>query len=586
MRFWIGLFAFIGLIIAAQMAPAQGIMERLITPGPLSNAHAKLEANCNACHVSFSREAQNGKCLACHKGIAGDIQQGSGFHGKSTAKSQPCKVCHSEHHGRGFELSHFNRATFNHQFTDYPLVGGHAKAKCAGCHGASTHFRATSKVCASCHAKKEPHLGRLGKNCQACHTEFDWKKQKPFDHSKTGFALTGSHRALACLQCHAGQRWAGTPQQCYGCHAKNDAHKGTRGTNCASCHSTGGWRATSFNHNQDTSFPLVGRHNGVACAGCHGAGNSIPHPAHNCFACHAKDDNHKGSRGTNCGSCHSPASWKSATFDHNKDTGFPLLGKHASTTCAGCHGVGNSKPKPSRACFGCHEKDDSHKGNNGKECGKCHNSKDWKVTSFDHDTMTRFALTGAHKPVKCEACHLKPTHVELPPVACVGCHKDDDKHAGHLGTKCADCHNSIEWKDHSLFDHELTRFPLLGKHATVKCEKCHVDKTFSSKGITCQSCHVDDHHLGTLGVAPACAKCHTVAGWKIWKFDHDTATSFPLTGKHIGLICSACHVRKADPSKQSTACVDCHTRDDIHHGNFGNDCERCHVTSSFSDIIM
>jgi hypothetical protein len=263
-----------------------------------------------------------------------------------------------------------------------------------------------------------------------------------------------------------------------------------------------------------------------------------------------------------------------------------LIGKHAATKCEGCHGSGNAIKKPPRTCIGCHAQDDSHKGKNGSDCAQCHNSKDWKITSFDHDTMTRFALKGAHKTVACEACHKQPTHVVMPPSTCVGCHKDDDPHAGNLGTDCASCHGVSSWKEGVMFDHALTRFPLVGKHATVACTACHADRGYRSKGITCQSCHRDDHHLGTLGSSSPCSKCHSVTGWKSWRFDHDVETSFVLTGRHKGLICSACHKKGIEPADTATECVSCHQKNDIHRGNFGTNCARCHVTTSFSEIIM
>lgn len=515
---WVRLLAIAWLAFAAHLAFAQGIMERLITPGPLSRAHAKLEANCASCHESFSRQAQNGKCLACHTGIGADIRGGAGFHGKSTARSQTCKACHSEHQGRNFPIVRFTRAGFNHQLTDYPLLGGHAKASCAGCHGNGSHFRGVSTACATCHAKKDPHLGRLGKACQTCHDVNSWKQPLPFDHRSTGYALTGSHRTVACLSCHAGQRWAGTPTQCIACHAKKDVHNGSRGTNCASCHSPAGWKATSF--------------------------------------------------------------------DHNTDTGFPLIGRHASTGCASCHGVGNTIRKPSRACVACHIKDDVHKGSNGTECARCHNSRDWKQASFDHNTMTRFALRGAHEPLACGACHKQPPRVVKLSVSCASCHADDDVHKGKFGAACESCHNAIGWKEKVSFDHALTRFPLLGKHAAVTCTQCHADKSFAAKGVTCESCHADDHHAGALGTPSRCARCHTVNGWKLWSFDHDIATQFPLTGQHKGLICSACHAKAEDPAKLQTDCVACHKQDDIHKGSFGDNCGQCHVTTNFNQITM
>jgi hypothetical protein len=492
-------------------------MEGLVTPGPLSAAHAKLEANCGACHESFSRGAQNSKCVTCHKTVADDVRARTGFHGKTNAGAQPCKSCHSDHQGRGFALVKFNPVGFNHQTTDYPLIGGHAKAKCADCHQAGKKYRGTPTACATCHAKTDPHRGKLGPACQSCHTVATWKTQLPFDHSTTKFALLGAHRAATCKSCHAGERWKGTPTQC--------------------------------------------------------------------IACHAKDDVHKGALGPACASCHTAVKWKNSTFDHD-DTAFPLIGKHGSITCAACHGVANALRKPPRTCIGCHAKQDVHKGSNGADCARCHNSRDWKQSSFNHDTMTRFALKGAHRPLECRACHKQPPRIVKLAVTCFACHASDDPHKGRFGPECARCHNEVTWKDKVAFDHALTRFPLLGKHAPLACTQCHADKSYAAKGITCQACHDDRHHAGTLGASPACAVCHNVNDWKMWRFDHDAATDFALTGKHKGLTCTACHRPKTEPGKTSTACIDCHRQNDVHHGNFGNKCERCHVTDSFSEIRL
>jgi hypothetical protein len=586
MRFWGLLLALLGAVLLTNNANAQSTWEKIISPGPLSSAHAKLEKKCDSCHKTFKKEAMNGMCLSCHKGIAGDINQSAGFHGKSTARSQQCKTCHSEHHGRGYQIVSFKASSFNHNLTDYPLVGGHTKATCAGCHSSGASYRTTSTACASCHSKKDPHLGRLGRNCQGCHTVTGWKNTLPYNHAKTGFPLTGEHRGVRCMGCHAGQRWQGLPQQCIGCHAKNDVHRGSRGINCASCHSPASWKAATFNHNRDTAFPLIGRHGATACAGCHGVNNSIRKPQRTCIACHAKDDTHKGSRGTACNNCHTPKNWQDAKFDHDTETRFPLKGAHEQAACTACHGAGNSIKKPPMTCIGCHAEDDSHKGRNGPECEKCHNSKDWKQTQFDHNKMTNFPLLGKHKAVLCEACHTKPTEVELPPVACIGCHAEDDPHRKRLGDKCDSCHNADSWKERVLFDHDLTRFPLTGKHVAVTCEQCHADKSYAYKGITCQSCHIDEHHAGSLGATPTCAKCHNVNGWKLWSFDHDVETGFILTGKHKGLICTACHKKGTEPKDVSSECGDCHQRDDVHNGEFGSNCARCHTTDNFTEILM
>lgn len=584
MRGKLRLFWLLCLLLAAP-AFGQSIMERLITPGPLTAHHARLESRCDSCHSSFQKTAQNGKCTACHAGVGSDVARGQRFHGKfAPARSGACKTCHSEHKGRGFGLIRLDRASFNHAaFTDYPLTGGHARATCAGCHGAGSNYRGVATACAACHGSRDPHRGSLGRDCQSCHTTAGWKQVSSFDHSRTGFALTGAHRQKACLSCHVGQRWKGLGTTCISCHARDDAHKGSRGTNCASCHTTATWRSATFDH-ASTGFPLVGAHAGAACAGCHGAGNANKHPPQACFGCHARDDSHKGQNGTNCASCHNSRSWKQTSFDHDRMTRFALRGAHRTTKCEACHKQPPKLVKPPVTCSGCHATDDVHKGGNGQDCERCHNATGWKAMTFNHNTMTKFALAGKHAAAKCEACHTRPPR-ELKLVSeCASCHAKDDVHLGKLGPKCSNCHDNNDWKTRVTFDHALSRFPLVGKHATAACTACHADKGFTAKGLKCADCHVDDHHKGALGTPSACASCHNAVSWKAWTFDHDKATKFQLTGRHRGLICSACHARAGDPAKLGSLCIDCHRRNDVHHGEFGEDCARCHVTSSFHDI--
>jgi Doubled CXXCH motif (Paired_CXXCH_1) len=580
------LFWLLCLLLAAP-AFGQSIMERLITPGQLSGPHARLESKCDSCHTSFQKGLQNSKCTACHAGIGSDVARSIGFHGKFTpARSGQCKTCHSEHKGRGFGLIRFDRAGFNHSsFTNYPLTGGHARAACAGCHGGGNNYRGVATTCSSCHAKNDPHRGQLGRTCQNCHVTAGWKQVSGFDHSSTGFALTGAHRSQRCLSCHVGQRWKGLGTTCISCHARDDAHRGSRGTNCASCHTTATWGSATFDHST-TGFPLNGAHASTSCAGCHGAGNANKHPPQACYGCHAKDDTHKGSNGTNCASCHNSRDWRQTSFDHDRMTKFPLLGKHNTVRCEACHKQPPKVAKPPVTCVGCHAVDDVHKGGNGPECERCHNATGWKAVSFNHNTMTRFPLAGKHAAAKCQACHTKPPRELKLAVECASCHAKVDAHAGKLGPSCGRCHDSNDWKTKVSFDHALTRFPLIGKHAVAQCTACHADKKFTAKGLKCSDCHVDDHHKGALGTPSQCSSCHNSVSWKAWSFNHDIQTKFALTGRHQGLICSACHARASDPAKIGHQCINCHRRNDKHRGEYGEDCERCHVTSSFREIIM
>jgi hypothetical protein len=88
-------------------------------------------------------------------------------------------------------------------------------------------------------------------------------------------------------------------------------------------------------------------------------------------------------------------------------------------------------------------------------------------------------------------------------------------------------------------------------------------------------------HKGGFG--RDCARCHTPNGWGIWQFDHARETRFALTGAHAALACSACHRRPAKQVKLPRDCAGCHSQDDVHLGQFGRDCDRCHTTRTFKD---
>ena len=72
-RFFAGTLAALLIAICAfswpshRAAVGQTIFEQLVTPGELSEAHAKLEKTCNSCHASFAKDEQPALCLTCHK---------------------------------------------------------------------------------------------------------------------------------------------------------------------------------------------------------------------------------------------------------------------------------------------------------------------------------------------------------------------------------------------------------------------------------------------------------------------------------------------------------------------------------------
>ncbi len=587
--FWIWrsrLILALGILAGSASAWSQGI-ESIVAPGKLIQGHVKWEGDCKQCHVKFDRQAQNGLCMDCHKEVGADVRNKTGFHGKN--KPQDCRECHTEHKGRDAKIVVLDQQQFDHTHTNYPLLGKHQKADCVKCHVAAKKYRTAAHQCIACHKKDDVHKGELGVKCENCHKESSWKEAK-FDHDTARFPLTGKHVEVKCAECHKNTNYRETPRTCFGCHQKIDeqkGHKGQFGEKCDTCHGSKLWKTLHFNHDTDTKYALHGKHITIKCVECHTGKLYLPVKlSRECYACHKKDDKHKESLGKDCASCHTEKNWKeSPKFDHATSK-FPLLGKHVKTECKECHKSAMFKEAP-KDCFVCHQKDDKHKGNLGEKCAECHSEKEWKDTQarFSHD-KTKFVLRNAHAKatVKCDACHKELSSFRKTPKECFNCHQKDDKHEGQEGKQCEKCHTDRDWKV-PQFDHGLTRFPLLGKHGPLACAKCHTSPRFKDAKTTCVACHAkDDKHKKGLG--PDCGQCHNARDWKDWKFDHDNRTKFVLDGKHKTTACGLCHIRATESQVFATSsdCYSCHVKDDVHQAGFGHRCQLCHVTSSFKTL--
>ena len=130
-----------------------------------------------------------------------------------------------------------------------------------------------------------------------------------------------------------------------------------------------------FDHAK-TGYPLVGRHAALACASCHVQPATKVHLKFaRCADCHK--DPHRGVFKTqDCKACHKETGFVGGTFDHSKETRFPLEGKHAPLACASCHKGAALTPgvAPARRvvdfrgarpdCASCHA--DVHKGQLGR----------------------------------------------------------------------------------------------------------------------------------------------------------------------------------------------------------------------------
>jgi hypothetical protein len=570
------------LVIAVALAFAPRIARaQLMSPGPLSQAHANIDTDddCKRCHESGNKVVAK-LCFACHKDLDAEMSAGRGLHGKQY-KAKPCEECHVEHVGKNAKLVRWPGGAMDkldHALTGYPLEQAHAKVSpCTKCHTKTSplgkaQFLGTSTACNACH--KDPHAGKFTADCKRCHSVSEWKTfdRKAFDHQLARFPLTGKHVDVACEKCHTGAPPAWKPLQfatCDACH--QDPHKGAfKPKACSACHDTASWEAAA--DAMKTNHPKLSLANGharVACKTCHDRGNDKPpSKGSKCESCHRPV--HLATFGNRCESCHASIKWvglpESIGRENHGKTRYKLEARHVTVDCAKCHL--KTKPQAQRfknlafdTCATCHP--DSHKGEfaarkNG-ECAQCHTVAGFAPTTFgvaEHATTT-YPLDGKHAATPCRACHKNPAPRlawNLPAKQCADCHANP--HGTQFAKEmsqggCAKCHTALDWHQPNI-DHST--WPLVGAHARTACAACHGEQKAgaqpaSYRGIPrdCEGCH-DDIHAGQFTQtqpAKACKTCHDATTFKIGKtFDHNK-TRYPLDGKHVGLACDKCHTSVA-----------------------------------------
>ncbi len=458
-------------------------------------------------------------------------------------------------------------------------------------------------------ATRSPH-GKMSLHCEDCHTFTSWKPIRSipeFDHNKTSFPLRGLHEKVECRLCHTSLVFTNAGNQCADCHA--DIHRGQFGASCDQCHTVKGWKVSLASVRQhDNRFPLLGAHARLDCAQCHtsAAVGRFAGLATECMSCHqnafqrAANPDHKAAGfPTTCETCHTMDGWPGVRFDHARYAGFALTGAHAQLACSTCHVGGRYRGTPAN-CFGCHATDFQNATNPNhvaanfpQDCALCHNTATWQGANFDH-SKTLFPLTGAHAAQVCSACHINGKYTGLS-TACVSCHLSNfnsTTNPNHVTAgipqTCAVCHSTAAWMP-ATFDHNLTRFPLTGAHASAACAQCHVNGRYTGTPTTCSSCHLSDfqkttspNHV-TSGFPTDCTVCHTTAAWQPSSFDH-SKSAFPLTGAHISASCSSCHINGRYVGTPKN-CDSCHLPDfqkttNPNHAaaGFPTDCSICHST--------
>lgn len=425
----------------------------LFSPGPLNaqpgaligsvTSHAELSGRCSACHAYFWQKASMGeRCVVCHADVKAQLQDPSTLHGDQLKKNpgMTCRACHPDHQGVNAPLTDMTKVDITHEVFGYSLTAHQRQADgspfaCHLCH-ANGYTTFDQTICSTCHQQidakfVQSHLQAYGEVCLACHDGIDTYGHN-FDHGKMTFKLTGKHTALDCGACHTGARSINdlktTPQECYSCHARDDAHQGQFGTDCGTCHATDAWLPASFDHSV-TKFPLTGAHLKLGCAQCHINAVFTNLPS-DCNSCHAKDDAHQGQFGIDCGKCHSTDAWLPASFDHTL-TKFPLTGAHTTLACAQCHQSGLFTGLAAD-CASCHPDPTFHAGLfAGVSCDQCHNTSTWSPATFNelHPNSCGEVTCINHEAATCRDCH----NVNLATATCLKCHDSNNPIEGPGG---------------------------------------------------------------------------------------------------------------------------------------------------------
>ena len=474
----------------------------------LENKHARLAADCAACHKKRSFLDASPACGACHR----DVHKGT--------LGQDCTKCHST--DAAFKEA---RGTFNHTRAAFQLTGLHQRVACDKCHVSGVFRGLRFDTCSSCH--KSPHRNELGPACTSCHTTAGWVT-RTVDHGRTGFALAGAHQQLACVKCHvSGVKAALRFDTCSACHA--NPHRASVKDDCRKCHTEVSFKGAKFDHAAQARFALTGKHEPLACRKCHTGLSPDETPAARkvidfsgaspaCVTCHR--DQHKGDFGRTCDTCHRPDTFKAAGFVHPRSPEF-YAGRHAGVACVKCHarpadiqaaraGLPTVPPRakqPATTCDSCHA--DPHLGQVGTACDRCHaiDAAKFAPAKFNHDTA-KFKLTGRHRAAECIKCH--PSETRAYPsgtgtarrfstisTECGACHKDP--HLGQSDPQCATCHATTSFKlltyAHRELDSLFTSF-----HGRLPCRNCHKTETGQfpagygtamrfKVGRACTACH-------------------------------------------------------------------------------------------------
>ncbi len=207
----------------------------------LTGGHQGLD--CTACHKNGQYAGTPRDCVGCH---LDDYTTSTDPQHAAAGFATTCETCH--------DTSTWDSGRFDHNTTGYPMTGKHNGVSCIDCH-TNGIYNGLSTACFTCHSDdysgtNDPdHIAAgFSSDCTLCHDTSGFENDF-FNHSTTGYTLTGAHTTVNCTGCHTNDRYKGTPRDCYSCHEDDyrdaDDHE-ENPTDCELCHTTNSWEHSTF----------------------------------------------------------------------------------------------------------------------------------------------------------------------------------------------------------------------------------------------------------------------------------------------------------------------------------------------------
>ena len=449
-----------------------------------------------------------------------------------------------------------------------------------------------------------------------------------FDHSTTGFMISGPHNLVRCEQCHVNGVFKGTPRDCASCHGwnnprstvvKSTSHLPTTAA-CETCH------FPSASHFQDAVFTHAGVR-AKTCTDCH-AGQYPQIKAAPADATHAAATN----QGLSCDSCHTVGSFAAPKPPVNH---IPFA---ATASCQSCHVAADYAVMPDVGTI--HANAQSKTAN----CAQCHSSQNAAYYAMPTMVPALVAPPGNHIGMGsqgCEACHVGAlTSIGTTPVP-TGSHFSGSRFShGGIGSGCADCHGATVAPSSFYGVTAIVQMPTgIGPSTTAHipttaaCETCHTNApgnllsvaAVPAIGATGFRSSLPGTAAVHTGISSGCSACHdTNAVWlgmSLYPPNFGTYTGFqsrPLIGGSTYAAadaghpasgdCSQCHVgisfnpnavQKPSnhiPVASNSVCSNCHVSDysvmpsitQIHQyaPSGGANCVQCHSTQNAALYAM